>query len=287
MGGDADSGGRGMNVSTKRQATRLLALAAATPVLVVMATGSAGAAPTVKHSLQGAAQTDVVQVSVNVPLGSTLANVLPSVGNVDLAKPLAIGLIHTDGKLARDEIKNVADNATSTSTLGAGTLFDKGGLLAAVNRSVTATLQHTTASAKGIDFNQAPLQLAAPTLKVNALRNKADRTLNTVGTGQLAGLQFANLAQLLPAGALDQLNNALTGSTDGSGSGGLVGTLTGTISGSGGLLDKIEQSLQTTPVSSATHTALTTLQKELQSLQAALPKLVATLESGSVIDLKA
>ena len=57
-----------MNVGTKRQATRLLALAAATPVMVVMATGSAGAAPTVKHKLQGVAQTDVVQVSVNVPL---------------------------------------------------------------------------------------------------------------------------------------------------------------------------------------------------------------------------
>jgi hypothetical protein len=52
-----------MNVGTKRAATRLLALAAATPVMVVMATGSAGAAPTVKHKLQGVAQTDVVQLS--------------------------------------------------------------------------------------------------------------------------------------------------------------------------------------------------------------------------------
>src|SRR3954467_11844542 len=103
-GGDADSGGRGMNVSTKRQATRLLALAAATPVLVVMATGSAGAAPTVKHKLQGVAQTDVVQVVVTVPLGSTLAGVAPTIKNVDLGKPLTIGLVHTDGKLVRDEI---------------------------------------------------------------------------------------------------------------------------------------------------------------------------------------
>src|SRR3954447_3524323 len=96
--------------TTKRQATRLLALAAATPVMVVMATGSAGAAPTVKHSLQGVAQTDVVQVSVNVPLGSTPANALPSVGNIDLSKPLTIGLIHTNGKLVRNEIANLADS---------------------------------------------------------------------------------------------------------------------------------------------------------------------------------
>jgi hypothetical protein len=271
-----------MNVSTKRQATRLLALAAATPVLVVMATGSAGAAPTVKHKLQGVAQTDVVQVSVNVPLGSTLANVLPSVGNVDLSKPLTIGLIHTDGKLVRNEISKVADLAQSTSTLGAGTLFDNGGLLASVNRTVTATLSNPNpASPAGLAFSQAPLAIAAPTLQAHAVKN----LLGTNGVGELAGVNFANLAQLLPAGALDTLNNTLSqiiGDTNGNG--GAVGTVTGTVTT---LLNKIDQSLQTTPAGSAAHKALTALENELKAIQAALPKLVATLESGSVVDLKA
>src|SRR4051812_13666443 len=269
--------------TTKRQATRLLALAAATPVMVVMATGSAGAAPTVKHQLQGVAQTDVVQVSVNVPLGSTLANVLPSVGNVDLSKPLTIGLIHTDGKLVRNEITKAADVANSTSTLGAGTLFDKGGLLASVNRTVSSTLAHPNpASPAGVAFSQAPLAISVPTLKAKSVKN----LLSTSGQGELAGLSFANLSQLLPAGVLDQLNkqlNTLIGSTDGS-STGVTGTVTGTV---GTLLNKIDTALQTTPVGSVTHTALTTLQKELQNLQNALPKLVATLESGSVVDVKA
>ena len=60
--------------------------------------------------------------------------------------------------------------------------------------------------------------------------------------------------------------------------------MTGTV---GNLLNKIDQGLQSTPVGSVTHTALTELQKELQALQAALPQLVATLESGSVVDVKA
>ncbi|MFL6241085.1 MAG: hypothetical protein ACJ735_16510 [Actinomycetes bacterium] len=276
-----------MNVGTKRQATRLLALAAATPVMVVMATGSAGAAPTVKHKLQGVAQTDVVQVSVNVPLGSTLASVLPSVANINLAKPLTIGLIHTEGSLARNEITKATDVATSTSRLASGTLFDKGGVLAGVNRTVTASLAHGTAAADGVAIDKFGLKVAVPTLTVKAIRSKADRTLATNGVGELAGLSFANLAQLLPAGALDQLNQLLTGSTDGNGTGGVLGQITGTLTGSGGLLDKIDKTLQTTPVGSAAHTPLTTLQKELQALQNALPKLVATLESGSVIDLKA
>ena len=89
-----------MNVATKRQATRLLALTA-TGAVVAMTAGTASAASATsatRHKLQGVAQTDVVQVSVNVPLGSTLANVLPTVGNINLAKPLTIGLIHTSGK---------------------------------------------------------------------------------------------------------------------------------------------------------------------------------------------
>jgi LPXTG-motif cell wall-anchored protein len=71
---------------------------------------------------------------------------------------------------------------------------------------------------------------------------------------------------------------------DQNGNGGVTGTVTGTV---GSLLDKIDKTLKTTPVGSVTHTALTALQKELKALQAALPKLVATLESGSVVDVKA
>jgi hypothetical protein len=271
-----------MKVGTKRQATRLLALAAATPVMVVMATGSAGAAPTIKHKLQGVAQTDVVQVSVNVPMGSDLANVLPTMGHVDLSKPLTIGLIHTDGKLVRDQINKVSDLAQSTSTLGAGTLFDKGGLLAAVNRTVTANLSkpHPT-SPSGVAFQHPPLQLAVPTLTAKAVPN----LLSTIGTGQLAGLSFANLEQLLPAGALDTLNQQLAALIgDPNGDGGAVGTVTNTVDT---LLNKIDESLQTTPVGSAAHTALTALENELKALQGALPKLVATLESGSVVGVKA
>ena len=273
-----------MQVGTKRQATRLLALAAATPVMVVMATGSAGAAPTMKHKLQGVAQTDVVQVSVNVPMGSDLANVLPTVGRVDLSKPLTIGLIHTDGKLVRDQINKVSDLAQSTSTLGAGTLFDKGGPLASVNHSVTATLSHPSDGFTGAPVSNTrctPLTLAAPTLVAKA----APSLLSTLGTGELAGLSFANLAQLLPAGALDTLNKQLAALIgDQNGNGGVTGTVTNTVDT---LLNKIDQSLQTTPVGSTAHTALTALKNGWQALQTALPKLVATLESGSVVDVKA
>jgi hypothetical protein len=273
-----------MNVGTKRAATRLLALAAATPVMVVMATGSAGAAPTVKHKLQGVAQTDVVQLSVNVPLGSVLANALPSVGGIDLSKPITAGLIHTD-TLVRDEISKATDVASSTSTLGAGTLFDKGGLLASINRTVTSTLSHPNpASPSGVAFSQAPLAISVPTLKAKSVSN----LLSTNGVGELSGVSFANLAQLLPQtgpGSLQELNSVLSKLIgDQNGQGGVTGTVTGTV---GSLLNKIDQTLQSTPVGSVTHKALTTLQKELQALQAALPKLVATLESGSVVDVKA
>jgi hypothetical protein len=271
-----------MNAGTKRQATRLLALAAATPVLVVMATGSAGAAPTVKHKLQGVAQTDVAQISVNVPLGSTLAGVLPSIKNIDLSKPLTAGLIHTEGSLVRNQIDNVTDSATSISTLGSGTLFDNGGLLASVNHTVKASLSHPSDSfSGGLPVSQSLLQLAAPTLKAAAVKN----LLATNGKGELAGLSFANLAQLLPAGELDSLNTALsTLIGDANGNGGATGTIVNTVNT---LLGQIDNSLKSVPISSVTHAALTKLQKELKDLQAALPKLVATLESGSVIDLKA
>ena len=223
-----------------------------------------------------------MQVSVNVPLGSQLASTLPALGhNIDLAKPLTIGLIHTDGRLVRNEITKVTDVAQSTSTLGAGTLFDKGGLLASVNRTVTATLADPNpASPAGLAFSQAPLSLAVPTLEAQAVKH----LLATHGVGELAGLSFANLSQLLQNGALEKLNLLLTGDKSGDGTTGVVGTVTGTV---GSLLDKVDQSLNATPVGSATHTALTTLQNELQALQAALPKLVSTLESGSVIDVKA
>jgi hypothetical protein len=274
-----------MNVGTKRQATRLLALAAATPVLVVMATGSAGAAPTVKHKLQGVAQTDVAQISVNVPLGSTLASIVPTIKNVDLSKPLTVGLIHTEGNLVRNEISNVTDSAQSISKLGSGTLFDQGGLLANVNRVVTATLAHPSpADAKGIGVNMPPLQLGVPTLKAKAVKN----LLGTTSKAELAGLSFANLAQLLPAtgpGSLADLNNALSGVIgDTSGNGGATGTIVNTVNT---LLGQIDNSLKSVPVSSVTHAALTKLQTQLKELQAQLPKLIATLESGSVIDLKA
>jgi hypothetical protein len=250
-------------------------------------TGAASAASnktTIKHRLQGSAQTDVVQLSLNVPLGSTLAGVLPKLGNIDLSKPITANLIHTEGQLLRNQISGVADAASSNSRLGAGTLFDNGGLLAPVNRIATATLAKPGTygpSDPGLAQSVGPISIAIPTLKASAIRN----LLSTSGKGQLAGLQVANLAGLLPAGALDALNAALAkviGDTNGNG--GATGTIVGTVNT---LLGKIDAALKDTPVGSITHKTLTTLMNQLKELQKALPKLIATLENGSVVDLKA
>jgi hypothetical protein len=273
-----------MNLGNKRQATRLAALVAASGVLVATGSGvgNAATAQSLQHKLQGSAQTDVVQLAVNVPLGSTLAGVLPSLGSVDLSKPLTANLIHTDGQLARDQITKAVDSATSSSRLGAGTLFDNGGLLAPANRVVTASLAKpgSYTAPSSLPSHVGPIALSVPTLRAAAIKN----LLSTSGHGQLAGVSLANLADLLPAGALDALNAALAqliGDTNGNG--GAVGTITNTVSN---LLGQIDSALNSTPVGSATHTALTTLQKQIKELQKALPKLIATLENGSVVDLK-
>ncbi|MDX6287414.1 MAG: hypothetical protein QOG53_2899 [Frankiales bacterium] len=274
-----------MNV-TKGRAIRLTALTVASGVLVATGAGVAQAATAqsnLKHKLQGSAQTDVVQLSLNVPLGSTLAGVLPSLGGVDLSKPLTANLIHTDGQLVRNQITGVADAATSSSRLGAGTLFDNGGLLAPVNRVVTASLAKpgTYQSEAALPGSVGPIKIAVPTLRAAAIKN----LLSTSGKGQLAGVKVANLADLLPAGALDALNAALAQLIgDANGNGGAVGTITGVVDN---LLGQIDTALGNTPVGSVTHTVLTTLQNQIRALQAALPKLIATLENGSVVDLAA
>jgi hypothetical protein len=277
-----------MNTGTKRQAVRLASLAVASGVLVAAGTGAAGATTqktTLKHKVQGAAQTDVVQVSLNVPLGSDLATLLPQLGQgIDLAKPITANLIHTEGQLVRNQITGAVDAATSVSKLASGTLFDNGGLLSSVNRSVTASLAKpgSYANTDGLAKTVGPISVSIPTLRASAVKH----LLSTAGKGQLAGLSVADLKSLLKGADLAALNEALAKviGTPGDTEGSAVGTIVKTVDS---LLTKIDSTLQATPVGSAAHTALAALQKVIKGLQDALPRLVATLQNGSIVDLKA
>jgi hypothetical protein len=270
-----------MKTSGTRQATRLLALAVATGTMVATATSAGAATSHTKHQLVGKAQTDVVQVSLNLPAATPLVSELPKLANLDLSKPITLNLIHTIGELSRNQIKGLHDAGQSTAALGSGTLFDKGGLLAPINRAVTASISrpgsfHPAQSV--VNFAEGPLSVTVPTLTASAKRN----LLGTGGLGRLAGLDLGKLTDLLPAGSLDALNAALGKLVTDPNS--PTGTVTDTVDQ---LLGQIKDVLDKTPAGTLTHKVLSDLQKQIKGLQKELPKLVASLENGSIVDLKA
>lgn len=281
---------------------RLSALALATGTVVVAASTGASAAPKIDPAFSYAGTTGSANIglAVNLPGSSAVTTPLGTAfTSAGLTSPftasggLNLAVLQETGQLLHDASGKAAPVATSQGTLLGGSLGDlltslqkmSNGSLT-LNQTVVSSLAnpgtHTSSQALGQLTANEPAQLAgllaltAPGISETTVTSPT----STSGTSKVASLDIGKLADLFPAGTLDQLEAALTAAQT---------QVTSTIStinsalGSGGSM--LLGNLPPNQLTTALKGGLTQLQTLLTELNGEIPKAISSLVDGSIVSL--